>query len=375
VVLLPGGAEPAPHVEVLAHGGEPGVDGALVRTDGEGRFRFLDLAEGRYVLHLDPEGYLPHQHEVLPGTFDDDVRIELEPASGLRGIITDRAGKPLRAFDLQLRGSTKRGNIGESVGASHRVRDPDGRFEIGDLTPGWYMLEIWARGHAVTLSEPTMVRSNGRFTEISVAMQPAAGLRGIVTDDLGAPIAGASVSLHSNNAPTFGFLRTSAARGSWHATTRTGSDGTFALTEVTARTYQIEVDHPRYPVLHTNDVFVVAGEETELPAIVLDRPAVLKGTVIDGQGNTLRGVKVTLGGGSNRATREVITDSEGRYRFERLASGAYQVHAYAPSAGAMDVLMSTIQRIKRDPDGNPVIPVDVELEPGEEREFLITAQG
>lgn len=375
LVLLPGGVDPAVNVEVLAEGGEPGRGNALVRTDAKGRFRFADLAAGRHVLHVDPVGYLPESEVILSGAFEDGVTIELRPASGLRGTVEDLDGRPVKAFDLQLRESNKRGIIGGAVGASRRVRDGQGRFEVDDLEPGWYLVEVWARGHAVTLSDPVVVRKNGRIAEISVTLQQAATLAGSVVDDLGQPIADARISLHSNNTPTFGFLRASASRGSWHGSTRTDDQGLFELTEVTARTYQIEVDHPRYPVVHHNDVAIEAGERRELAPVVLDRPAVLTGAVIDASGQLLKGVTVTLGGGKNRATRQVVSDGEGRYRFERLAPGGYQVHAYAPDSGPMDVLFSSISRLKRDPEGNPVLPSDVELAPGEEREYTITAQG
>jgi len=374
-VLLPGGTDPAVNIEVLARGGAPGKGDAMERTDGKGHFRFTNLSSGRHVLHLDPVGYLPETNEVLSEAFDHGVRIELRPASGIDGVVVDTAGKPLKAYDLQLRQSDKRGNIGKTVGASMRVRDVKGRFEVGDLVPGWYMLEVWARGHGVTLSQPEKVLGGGRITSVSVSLQKSARLYGLVVDDLGQPIADARVSLHTNTTPTFGFLRASASRGSWLTSTQTGSDGTYEFTEVTANTYQVEVDHPRYPVVHKNDVAVPAGEEIELASVVLDRSAVLKGFVLDSTGQSLKGVTVTLGGGKNHATRQVVSDAEGRFRFERLAPGGYQVHAYAPNAGPMDVLFSTISRITKDADGNPSIPIDIELGPGEEREFSVTARG
>lgn len=374
VVLLPGGSEPAIHVEVLAEGGELGQGNALVRTDAEGRFRFTQLAAGRHLLRLDPEGYLPVSEEVLPGS-REGITIELRPASSLSGTVTDTKGKPLRAFDLQLRKSDKRGNVREAVGASLRVRNSEGRFEVGDLVPGWYLIEVWARGHSVTISNPARVRKGDAITELTVAMQRSSALLGSVVDDLGQPIAGAEVSLHTNNTPTFGFLRASASRGSWHTSTSTRSDGTFKFSEVTARTYQIEVDHPRYPMVHRNDVAVVPGEETELSPVILDRPAILSGVVSDNSGQILKGVTVTLGGGNNRATRQVVSDGEGRYRFERLAPGDYQVHAYAPTISPIGVLLSNIHRIQRDPEGKPLIPTDITLQAGEEREYNVTAQG
>jgi protocatechuate 3,4-dioxygenase beta subunit len=374
-VLLPGGTQPAINVEVLAKGGELGKGDAVVRTDSKGHFRFTNLAVGRHVLHLDPEGYLPETLELLSSAFQDGVQIELRLASGIEGVVTDSSGKPLKAFDLQLRRSDKRGNIGATVGAALRVRDPAGHFEVGDLVPGWYMLEVWARGHAVTLSQPARVPKNGGVVGVAVSLQKSASLRGLVVDDLGQPIAGARVSLHTNNTPTFGFLRASASAGSWLTSTKTGGDGTFEFSEVTAKIYQLEVDHPAFPVSHQNDVAVRAGDAVELPTVVLDRAAVLKGVVLGATGQTLKGVTVTLGGGKNRATRQVVSDGEGRFRFERLAPGGYQVHAYALTAAPIDVLFSSIARLKRDADGKPVIPVDVELAAGEEREFSVTAQG
>lgn len=374
VVWLPGGEQPAIHAEVLARGGELGLGDSLMRTDGEGRFRFTDLARGRHVLMLDPEGYLPVSHEVLPGSDREDITIELLKASGLGGVVTDEDNRPLKAFDLQLRRSDKQGNIGETVGAVLRVRDNDGRFEVGDLVPGFYLLEVWAREHSVTISAPARVLKGGKVTMVNVAMQLASTLHGLVVDDLGRPVAGAKISLHGNNTPTFGFLRASAARGSWHTATRSEGDGTFEFTNVTARTYQVEVDHPGYPLVHRNDIEIIQGGDIALETIVLDRPATLQGVVTDSAGTVLKGITVTLGGGVNRATRQGVSNGQGRYRFERLAPGDYQVHAYTPRASPISVLVSNIHRIQRDADGKPMIPVDVSLLAGEEREYRVIAQ-
>ncbi|MFT7464766.1 MAG: protocatechuate 3,4-dioxygenase beta subunit [Pseudohongiellaceae bacterium] len=375
VVLLPGGEQPAVHVEVLAQGGEQGMGADLVRTDSEGRFLFEQLAHGPHRLQLDPVGYLPVSKIVNPEAADSEITILLREACSLSGTVTDSAGKPLKAFDLQLRQSNKRGNVGETVGASMRVRDSDGNFEVSDLVPGWYLVEVWARDHSVTLSDAVRVLGGSRPSYISVVMQQAASLAGAVTDDLGQPIPGAKVSLHSNKTPTSGFLRASAAQGSWHTAGQTDEDGLFKFETVTARTYQVEVDHPHYPMSHQNDVRVVEGQETVMEMIVLARPATLQGLVTDANGQVLKGIKVTLGGGTNRTTRDVISDGNGHYRFERLAPGKYQVHAYTSSAGPMDVLFSSIHRIKVGADGKPAIPEDVSLEPGEVREYRVIAQG
>jgi len=374
MVWLPGGEQPAIHVEVLARGGELGLGDSLMRTDGEGRFRFTDLASGRHLLKLDPEGYLPVSQEVLPGPDREDITIELLAASALGGVVTDEESRPLKAFDLQLRRSDKQGNIGEAVGAVLRVRDDDGRFEVGDLEPGYYLLEVWAREHSVTISAPARVLKGGKVTMVNVAMQRAATLRGLIVDDLDRPVAGAKISLHGNNTPTFGFLRASAARGSWHTSTRSEGDGSFEFTEVTARTYQLEVDHPGYPLVHHNDIKVIEGGDVTLDAIVLDRPATLQGVVTDSGGTVLKGITVTLGGGVNRATRQAVSNGQGRYRFERLAPGDYQVHAYTPNSSPISVLVSNIHRIQRDAEGKPMIPVDVSLLAGEEREYRVIAQ-
>jgi len=300
--------------------------------------------------------------------------MELLPASGLGGVVTDEDGRPLKAFDLQLRHSDKQGNIGETVGAVLRVRDDDGAFEVGDLVPGFYLVEVWAREHSVTISAPARVLKGGKVTRVNVAMQRAAILRGMIVDDLDRPVAGAKISLHGNNTPTFGFLRDSAARGSWHTSTRSEGDGSFEFTDVTARTYQVEVDHPGYPLVHRNDIKVIEGRDVELETIVLDRPATLQGVVTDSNGTVLKGITVTIGGGANRSTRQAVSNGQGRYRFDRLAPGDYQVHAYTPNSSPVSVLLAGIHRIQRDAEGKPMVVVDVSLNAGEEREYRVIAQ-
>lgn len=372
-VLADADQRPLPGVEVILVGG--GLH-ARVLSDSDGKFRFDDMAVGVYHLNADPPGFLPIKQQVQPEAFDGEVVLNLLASRAIEGRVLDPEGRAVGAYDLQTRDSTPQGLVGERVGAVQRVRDPQGRFRVEDLEPGVYVLELWAKNHAVTLSEPVRVKPRKDTTGVSITLQISSSLGGQVLDDLGQGVAGARLSLHVNLTPQVAFLREGQMRGSWHGATLTDAEGRFEFSDVTASIYQVEVDHRDYPATVVNHVQVSAGKHTQMEPITLPRPAVLTGQVIDASGQLMTNTKVFLGGGeSNRHSLETMTNGQGRYRFERLEPGPYMIRVYSPKANPFENIAVELQRIQRDEDGNVIMRPDVILQPGEVRELLVRADG
>lgn len=364
---------PVAGAEVLVAGG---TLFSRTTSDASGRFLVADLPADIYQVSTDPPGFCAGHAVTTLEAFDAELVLELAPTGALEGRVVDAREQPIPAFDLQVRTSTRRGSIGEVASPVRRTRDPAGRFRADDLEPGFYLLEVWAPGHAVTLSDPVRLLPGADARGITVAMQVAAGLVGSVVNDLGEPVPGATVSLHVNDTPTTPFLRESASSGSWHQRTRTDAEGRFALREVTAGEYQVMVDHAAHPLHYRNDVSVTEGEVTELAPIVLPRPATLTGTVVDAAGQVMVGATVYLGGGQNRSTSlQASSDGQGRYRFERLDPGEYTVRVFSITANPLAHIATEVRRIERDDEGQPVLRPDIVLAPGQVLEHLVRADG
>src|SRR5690606_11359912 len=117
---------------------------------------------------------------------------------------------------------------------------------------------------------------------------------GTVVSDDGLPVAGAAVSLHLNREAEIPFLRASALPGSWTKETATDADGRFELADVAEGVWQVEVDHPDFPVVRRNGVPTIWGQRTETAPFVLERPGAIRGVVIDTTGQPVPRVTVNL---------------------------------------------------------------------------------
>jgi hypothetical protein len=106
-------------------------------------------------------------------------------------------------------------------------------------------------------------------------------------------------------------------------------------------------------------------------------PAVIEGRVVTGSGDEVRPVRratVTLSG-RGVSPRDVETDVQGRYRFEKLARGEYRIRVYKPGylhwigdaepdATITMIRGGAIEGVVLDPSGEPLRGVAVSaLEP------------
>ena len=340
-------------------------------TGKDGAFAIEDMAVGPVRFSADGHGWIRRQLDSPADVFDEGIVLKLDPAGTIEGRVVDQAGEPIRAYDLQPRRSNKRGIIGEALGA-RRVRDSKGRFSVDDLDPGWYLFEVWAKDHAISIGRPVLLKPGTLLRGVQVQMQASAALVGRVVDDAGNPIAGADVSLHTDTTPRSPFLRQSIRGVSWYQRTRTDLDGRFEMRDVTEQTYQVEVDHRDHPIHYRDGVTVIAGQVTETEDFVLPRSATVLGAVIDANGQAVIGAKLSIGGGdSNMTSRETVTDGKGRYRFDRLEPGPYSLQSLSRKANPMAHISTVLKRIKKDEDGKPYTVPDVVLVAGEVREHTV----
>lgn len=319
--------EPLANEDVVAHPFLATHGRGLARTDRDGRFRFEDLSPGRYNIWADPVGHSRGGTVVDAEGWGSEVQLKLMRAGTLRGQVLDPDGFPVRSFDAQLVKHGTRQMPGSPVGRHQRVKgNADGDFRFEDLEPGLYSVEVWSKGYAYTQTKESMVKVR-RGQDVSgfiVRMQRGAGLVGQVLNDLGQPVAGARVSLHANNMSEVDFIRSSDVQPRWMARTYTDREGWYQLDDITARAYQLQVDHSAYPVSRLNDVEAEAGVLLELSPIELPRPCTLQGVAVDGSGTPQ--IEATIWVSSaDMATRQVRTDGKGRYVMRRLPPGSYQV--------------------------------------------------
>jgi protocatechuate 3,4-dioxygenase beta subunit len=336
--------EPLANQDVIAHPFLATHGRGLARSDSDGRFVFEDLSPGRYNIWADPVGHSRGGTVVDVEGWNSEVELKLMRAGKLRGQVLSPDGAPVRSFDVQLLKHGTRQMPGSPVGRHQRIKgNGEGEFVFEDLEPGLYSVDAWAKGYAYTQTKQSMlkVRRGQEVSGYTVTMQRGAGLVGQVVDDLGQPISGARVSLHNDNMSEVDFIRSSDVQPQWMAKTHTDRDGWYQLEDITARSYQLQVDHSSHPVVRMNGVRAEAGVLLELSAIELPRSCTLQGVAVDGSGAPQIEATIWVTG-AEMPTRQVRTDGKGRYVMRRLPPGSYQVVG-APSKPKLGDLQSIFQ--------------------------------
>ncbi|MDQ0846267.1 putative surface anchored protein [Streptomyces sp. V1I6] len=126
-------------------------------------------------------------------------------------------------------------------------------------------------------------------------------------------------------------------RGEVVATTRSGREGSYVISELVAGEYTLAASAPAFrPAAHP--VSVQASRETRQD-IELAGGAVLRGTVRAGDGRPVDDARVTLLDAAGNVVDTLTTGPDGTFRFVDLSSGEYTVIAsgYPPVATVLQV--------------------------------------
>jgi hypothetical protein len=199
--------------------------------------------------------------------------------------------------------------------------DPRGRAELPSARGIALRVEARAPGRA---SKVVMTAADA--SEVVIELAPAESVVGEVITRRRDPIVGAEVTVSSEA----GVRRT-----------RTTKDGTFTIPEVPPGPARIRVRVPG----HAPDERAIVVEErggrrpTEVPRFELAEEGVVEGTVVDGRGDPIPGVRVGrdavptyLPVGATPVGISV-SDGKGRFKLGELPEGLVTLEAYAADVG------------------------------------------
>jgi EmrB/QacA subfamily drug resistance transporter len=199
-------AGPGLYGRVLGPGGSPVPSASLTAIDPTGRQLGLATADltGRYrltlpasaaagrnaagscVLIASAPGHQPEAATVALGDAPVAVDLSLTGLCGLTGTVSAPDGTPVPG--VLAVATDPRGEVVASTATG-----PDGGYRLPDLAPGRYVLALTAAGHRPT-AVPVEVADGGPTGQDAV-LEPAAAVRGTVTDPVGRPLADARVSV------------------------------------------------------------------------------------------------------------------------------------------------------------------------------------
>ncbi|MFD3844314.1 MFS transporter [Streptomyces microflavus] len=197
----------------------------------------------------------------------------------------------------------------------------DGRYALSVPGPGSYVLIAAAGGHQ---PQAVSVTVGDRPVELDVVLGGAGRLAGSVLTADGVPVRDAAVTLTD-------------VRGEVVASTRTGREGTYVITELVAGEYTLAAGAPAYRPAAL-PVSVQAARETRQD-IELAGGAVLRGVVRATGGRPVEDARVTLLDAAGNVVHTLTTGPDGSFRFVDLSSGEYTVIAagYPPVATVLQV--------------------------------------
>ncbi|WP_405889683.1 MFS transporter [Streptomyces sp. NBC_00133] len=197
----------------------------------------------------------------------------------------------------------------------------DGRYALSVPGSGSYVMIAAAGGHQ---PQAVTVTVGERPVELDVVLGGAGRLAGSVVTAEGAPVRDAAVTLTD-------------VRGEVVATTRSGREGGYVMSELVAGEYTLAASAPAFRPAAL-PVSVQASRETRQD-IELAGGAVLRGIVRSSGGRPVEDARVTLLDAAANVVDSLTTGPDGTFRFVDLSSGEYTVIAagYPPVATVLQV--------------------------------------
>lgn len=253
-----------------------GSYGAETRTGPNGLFRVRVLRRGGLQLQVSKGGYVTHRMEFsAQDTNAAAWRVQLKPGGVVRGQVVDQDGKPVAGIGVR---------VSEDSCYTRCVRTgEDGRYEIRDVDPG-RTASLSVEDPRISISPTKHVEFPRGSTEtvadlvVDLAGKTLRTVSGQITDESGAPVAGAEVH----------FGRSTCQWNKKSATT--DAQGNYALSDLTPDKDMILVQAGGYapsfaPVDDTGDqridVKLAKAHSAEL-------------RVLDPGGKPMAGVSVTV---------------------------------------------------------------------------------
>jgi len=337
--VVDGEERPVPGAEVWLEGWAPGSrDGRIVARAGpDGTFRLQGLGEDLSLAAYAP-GFAPSSlarmrtRVAAAGADEVQVTLVLERAGTvLAGRVIDPLGRVVEGALVALgtQGNVVRGEEW-SPQARTLTTDAEGRFTLPWIAPQRergrvFDLHVLAEGHALAFVPEEEVRA-ALGHELVVRLAPGATIVGRATDRSGQALARVRVEVRG---PTDG--RASPFR---LPSARSDADGRFVLAHVAAGEVRLRAWLEADLGLGAEEQRFVAEGAREPWDLVLGPARVIRGRVVDGEGNGLAGRSVLCmseGGGTS-----LESGSDGRFVFAPSIPGEEWVLALLGPGGVVD---------------------------------------
>ena len=275
-------------------------------SDAKGHWRLDGIPAGKIGL----EFYGEHFQRTTVDDVDadrEDVVVTVPRAAIFQGrVVDDASGKPIPSFTLRVTSTSTPGISATWVREGYRIDDNDGRWTIDEeFAPGVTAgVEARADGYAPGYGTATAAIEPDPDGCV-VRMRRGFTIEGLVLDDdTSRPVEGALVRMDPPGAGAYALDETYRRH-----VQRTGTDGRFRFPSMEPG-LTLQVEHPGHAPFLQREV----GEEPL--TIRLHGGCVVEGTAGPGDEVALIG---------DDKSRDAVADAKGRFRFEELPEGKYQL--------------------------------------------------
>ncbi|MFL6198305.1 MAG: carboxypeptidase regulatory-like domain-containing protein [Thermoanaerobaculia bacterium] len=269
------------------------------RADGEGRFELRGLPAGTAQVGASAPAFVPLEGVAVELPRAGELRLVLERGALLQGRVTTAAGEPVPAV-----------RVGVS-GAAAATND-DGLYWLEGAELGKQEVIFLHPSHG-RVAKPFEIQPGVNVLDLT--FEPGVEVAGRVLDETGKPVPGAKVEI----SPEYRF-------DPRQYQDVTGEDGRFRLSAVVAGKYRLQAGADGFAETERPGTLAVASEPVSNLEIVLDRGAVLSGSILGLPAEDLPQVEVEARGDSG-VTLPAWTDGRGRYEVRSLAPGDWTVTA------------------------------------------------
>jgi hypothetical protein len=284
-------------------------------------------------------------------------------------IVAAETGQPLRRAKVSI-ASVERTDISKSRTAT---TDAEGRYTIADLSPGKYTLSVFRSGYLsmqygqqrpLELGRTLEVRDNASIDHADFALQRMAVIAGRITDERGAPIAGALVfPLRSVYVDGRHQLAPESSGAGFNV--RTDDTGRYRISALVPGTYVVMASTRETWSAHTGGDDVLGFAPTYFPGttdsggaravtvgyaqhkadvnfpLIVVHAVRVSGTAVDSHGKPLTGRRIGLtqafrganGGGGGFDAGNATVAADGTFVMPHVLPGEYKLQARGPAPG------------------------------------------
>jgi large repetitive protein len=323
------------------------VTGSLAATtDASGAYELAGVPAGTQEVEAFGKEDLAARRDTVHVKRGDTVEVVLrlgKAASVTGSVIDEKARRPLSG----VRVSASSSSVFRGDARSRRARtDAKGRFRIPGLASRRYTVRA-AKTDYLPVAMPGIVAGVSAPGTVAIALAKAAAITGRVTDESGAPVAGARIRF-ARDSNVRALMRGGPAAFLGRPGVTTGPDGAFRMRGLAAeKNLTLEAAKTGYVTARRHGVTLKAGEAVRDVALVLKRGLEARGRVVDSAGQPIAGAEIRLspaerGGGRfvfqfagvNREKPDAASAADGSFRVAGFEAGEYALavsrDGYAP---------------------------------------------